>query len=100
MQEPTHFIISIQAGLTKNSQSPMWRCVTSTGERVNVFQHSDPAKDNTRLLAEAGYLQFMTPLIDRQEITWHNHPIPVVMKQDGQWWSVVGVAPRTEDQQP
>ncbi len=98
--EPTHFIVSMQAGLTKNSQSKMWRCVTQDGERVNVFQHTDPAKNNARLFEQAGYLADMTALENGQELIWKQFPVGVVMQKNGQWWEVTAVAARPADAQP
>ncbi len=94
----THRIVSMAYGLTKNSKAPMWRCCTADGQRVNIFQHPDPQKDNAHLFTE--YLPEMTGLVPQQEITWKKHPIPVVMFKDGDWWTVSGVAPRAPDAQP
>jgi DNA polymerase III epsilon subunit-like protein len=94
--EITHQIVSMKAGLTKGSQSPMWRCVTADNERVNVFQHSDPTKNNALLFQTAGYLLDMAALKPEEEITWKQHPIGVTMIKSGQWWEVTAVAPRPD----
>jgi DNA polymerase III epsilon subunit-like protein len=98
--EHTHQIISMKRGETSNSKSPMWRCTTSTGERVNIFQHNDPSKDTAALFREAGYLPDMLALALDQELTWRNHPVSVCLVQDGKWWQVGSVAPRPADAMP
>lgn len=95
-----HKIISMERGSTKGSRSPMWRCVTEDEQRVNVFAHSDPAKDNSRLFRDAGYLAFMQAMHDGQTITWYEYPIAVEMTKSGQWWEVVAVGPRPEEAAP
>jgi DNA polymerase III subunit epsilon len=98
--ETTHQIVYMKAGLTKGSQSPMWRCQTADNERVNIFQHADPAKDSSKLFAEAGYLPEMIALKPDEELTWKAHPITVAMKKDGDWWNITGVMQRPEDARP
>ncbi|MBI5671290.1 MAG: 3'-5' exonuclease [Chloroflexi bacterium] len=93
-------IVSLQAGLTKNSQSPMWRCTTDTGERVNVFKHSDPDKNSFGLFEAAGYGTALLSMVNGQVMTWKNTPIEVTMTKDGQWWQVIAVSPRPDDCQP
>ena len=39
MTEYTHEIIRMERGATKGSGSPMWKCQTVDGQRVNVFKH-------------------------------------------------------------
>ena len=90
----------MERGETKNSNSPMWRCITKTGERVNIFQHSDPAKNTARLFANAGYMPEMSAMALRDVITWQQHPIGVVMHTDGQWWNITAVEERPQDVQP
>lgn len=94
MKQPTHFIVSMTAGTTKGSGSPMWRCVTSDGERVNVFKHNDPQKDSSSLFIDAGYFNNMESMVPNQELTWKNCPIPVVMIKNGQWWEIIAVGKR------
>lgn len=98
--QTTHSIVSMKAGLTKGSQSPMWRCVTADNERVNIFQHTDPAKNNALLFENAGYLLDMAALKPDEELSWKQHPIGVVMVKNGQWWEVTAVAPRPDGATP
>lgn len=91
----THEIIRMERGATKNSGSPMWRCQTADGQRVNVFQHSDPAKDSSKLFAEAGYMGDMGALNIGEALEWSGFPIQVQMQPDGDWWKVIAVAPRS-----
>jgi DNA polymerase III subunit epsilon len=97
-----YLIVSMTRGATKESKSPMWRCVTAEGEKVNVFSHNDPAKNNALLFKEAGYLNEMLALVDGEELIWREHPIAVALKRtpDGKWWDVVGVGNRPADAQP
>lgn len=47
---------------TSNSGSPMWRCKTDDDSiRFNIFQHTDPDKNNYALFAAAGW----SDLLDR-----------------------------------
>lgn len=96
----THEIIRTERGATKNSGSPMWRCQTADGQRVNVFQHSDPAKDTSLLFDRAGYLGDMGALNIGEALEWTVSPIRVQMQPDGDWWKVVAVEPRPDGAQP
>jgi DNA polymerase-3 subunit epsilon len=98
--ETTHQIVYMKAGLTKGSQSPMWRCTTADNERVNVFRHADPTKDSAKAFEEAGYLPEMMALKPDEELTWKAHPITVAMRKDGDWWNITGVMQRPEDARP
>lgn len=101
MQTQTHQIISIVAGKTQNSSSPMYRCQTLDGERVNVFKHADPKKDSFHLFADAGYSEIGD--LDLNEVmTWKNSPIGVVMGKsaDGKWWEVREVVSRPDGVMP
>lgn len=96
----THQIIRMERGATKGSGSPMWRCRTADGQPVNVFQHSDPAKNNARLFIDAGYFGYMEALKIGEAVEWSEHPIDVVMVSDGKWFEVTAVAPRPEAAEP
>lgn len=96
---PTHHIISMKRGETSGSKSPMWRCQTKDGQRVNIFQHTDPAKNSYRLFEEAGYSCFMMNMLVGEEITWNEFPVPVALHVNGNWLEVVAVAP-VEDTRP
>lgn len=87
----THHIVSMKRGQTSGSSSPMWRCTTKDGERVNVFQHSDPARNSFALFDAAGYSRYMTEMALDEEITWNEFPIPVELAKDGNWWKVIAV---------
>lgn len=99
---PTHLIVSMQGGRTKNSASPMWRCTCADGERVNVFKHVDPDKNSAALFDAAGYLEDMLTLGDGQYMIWKSNPIGVVLGKsaDGKWWEVKAVLPRPANAQP
>ena len=88
----THQIISMKRGATSGSASPMWRCVTKDGEKVNIFKHPDPNKNSYGLFAD--YWPEMEPMIFNQETTWKQSPIEVVLTKNGQWWDIVAVGPR------
>lgn len=96
----THEIVRMERSSTKGSGSPMWRCTTKNGERVNVFQHSDPMKDNTAIFREAGYFGYMESLKVGEAVEWSQSPIWVVMESDGKWWSVVTVGKKPFDAEP
>lgn len=96
----THEIVRMERSQTKGSGSPMWRCTTKDGASVNVFQHNDPAKDNTAIFREAGYFDLMNGLKVGEALEWSQWPIPVLMNKDGNWWRVDGVASRPKDAEP
>lgn len=100
MSEFTHEIVRMERGATKNSGSPMWRCTTADGVRVNVFQHSDPHKDNTLLFKVAGYFDLMNGLKNGESLGWSQHPIKVILNKEGEWWTVSGVCVRLTDAEP
>lgn len=93
-------IVQMQAGRTKNSASPMWRCVCSDGTKVNVFRHTDPEKNNFSLFEGAGYAPEMEQLKDGATLTWKTHPVRVTLHKPGDFWEVVQVQPRPENAQP
>lgn len=92
--EVTHEITRMERSATKNSGSPMWRCRTSDGQTVNVFQHSDPVKDSSLLFDRAGYLEDMRSLQLGEALEWTGAPVRVEMRKKGDWWEVVQVEPR------
>lgn len=96
----THEIIRMERGETKGSKSPLWRCRTKDGQSVNVFQHSDPARDNTALFREAGYFDLMNALKVGEAIEWTQSSIWVVMEKENDWWAVKDVARRATDAEP
>lgn len=92
--EHTHEIVRMERGATKNSGSPMYRCRTSDGQTVNVFQHSDPVKDGSHLFIDAGYMVDMQALQIGEALEWTGSPIRVEMRKKGDWWEVVAVEAR------
>lgn len=96
----THEIIRMERGETKGSKSPLWRCQTKDGQKVNVFQHSDPAKDNTAMFREAGYFSYMETLKVGEALEWSQSPIWVVMEKENDWWAVKDVAKKAHDAEP
>jgi DNA polymerase III subunit epsilon len=84
-------IVQMERAATKNSNSPMWRCMTDTGERVNVFEHSDPAKDTFHLFKTALYGGYMQAMKVGDVLEWNAHPIVVEMKKKGEWWEITNV---------
>lgn len=86
------WIISAERGETKNSASPMWRCVTEGGERVNIFKHSDPAKDTFHLFAEADYGMQLEEIPMFATVDF-DPGICITMSKKGQWWEIVAVHP-------
>lgn len=95
----THYIISMQRGETQGSKSPMWRCMTLDNERVNVFKHEDPNKNNYDLFSRAGYGEIEN-LVLGEELTWKRHPVGIVMEKSGKWWEIKAVLPRQANAQP
>lgn len=102
MNAYTHEIIRMERGETSGSKSPMWRCQTKDGQRVNVFQHSDPVKDGSKLFIEAGYFPAMEALRVGEAVEWSQYPVQVGMEKtaDGKWWEIVTVAPMPEGAEP
>lgn len=88
-------IATIQRDQTKNNQRPMWRCKTHTGEKVNIFLNVDePAKDSFHLFEQAGWADLLNDLGLYTEIDTR---IYVAIRKDGQWWEIVKVAPKLEE---
>lgn len=89
-------IIRMERGETSNSSSPMWRCQTSEGERVNIFKHTDPVKNNFRLFDAAGYGADLIAMELNESLNWNTFPIAVdLTKADGsKWWEIAAVHPR------
>ncbi len=92
----THCIVAIERSATKNSASPMWRCTTADGERVNIFNHADPVKNSYRFFAAAGYGPALDAMVYGEERTWTQKPISVTLFKDGNWWNIAAVLPTTD----
>lgn len=95
----THEIVRMERATNKYGD-PMWRCITKDGEKVNVFQSGDPAKDHTALFREAGYFGYMDALKIGEAVEWTESPIWVVMVSDGKWWSIKEVGKKPHDAEP
>lgn len=93
MNDYTHEIIRIERGATKGSGSPMYKCLTSDNQMVNIFQHELPERNTFDLMVQAGYAGFT--LLELGEVQyWHDHPIQVELVKEGQWWKLAAVEPR------
>jgi len=97
--KPTE-ITRMEAGRTKNSASPMWRCVCSDGTKVNIFKHADADKNNFSLFEGAGYAPEMEQLKDGATLDWKTHPVRVTLHKPGDFWEVVQVQPRRKMPNP
>jgi DNA polymerase-3 subunit epsilon len=93
-------IVRMERGETSNSKSPMWRCIDEDGDRVNVFKHSDPAKDSFKLFDEAGYGSMMELMKLGDVLTWNQYPIAVHMQKKGDWWNITHVEPMPVEAKP
>lgn len=102
MNTYTHEIVRMERGETSGSKSPMWRCQTADGQKVNVFQHSDPKKDGSKLFIEAGYFDLMDGLKVGEALEWSAYPVQVELERtpDGKWWEIVTVAPKPDGAEP
>jgi len=89
----THEIVRIEFGLTAGSGSPMWRCSTRDGQKVNVFKHANPDRDTAHLMDDAGYHELMSMAVGQVQ-NWTLHPINVALVSDGKWWTLEAVEPR------
>lgn len=89
-------IIRIERDETANSKSPMWRCVCNDGDRVNIFKHTDPAKNTFALFDAAGYGATLVAMDVKAIAHWKTTPITVTLvKQspEAKFWDVAAVAP-------
>lgn len=97
-----HHIISMERGQTSNSSSPMWRCQTEEGARVNIFQHQDAKKNSFALFEVAGYGETLLAMELGERLEWTAHPIEVTLekKPDDKWWEIVWVKSRPVGAEP
>lgn len=95
-------IMEMTGGKTKNSGSPMWRCLCKDGTRVNVFKHSDADKNNFLKFETAGYGSEMSALKDGERMGWTVHSIKVklVKPAGSDFWDVTSVEQRPADAKP
>jgi DNA polymerase III epsilon subunit-like protein len=98
----THKIVKMTRGLTSGSRSPMWRCETEDGQRVNVFKHYDPNKNSFRFFEDAGYAVEMLALATDESLIWRTTPVAVQLEKtpDGKWWEIIAVAARNAGDLP
>lgn len=90
-------IILVKRSTTKNSGSPMWRCVTFSGHQVNVFAHTDPDKNNFNLIVDAGYDdEFLNMEVDTEK-SFTRFPINIKMRKNGKWWELVSVDKKSDN---
>jgi DNA polymerase-3 subunit epsilon len=75
----------------------MWRLRTTDERQVNVFDHSDPLRDQKSLLQGAGYLDIFEAMDHAQVDRWDTFPIQVELVSDGAFWKVVRINKRAED---
>lgn len=94
MTDYTHEIVRIERGATKGSGSPMWKCLTSDGQNVNVFKHALPERNTFELLVQAGYVDLIEMAVGDVQRWRHNYPIKVQLVKDGDWWKLAAVEPR------
>lgn len=93
-------IVRMERSETTNSKSPMWRCVTDDGQRVNVFHHDDPIKNNFNLFFEAGYHHAMLNMNVGDVLNWTTHPIEIELTLNGKWNEITAVTTRPEGSTP
>lgn len=86
-------IIEVTADKTKNSGSPMWRCLCSDNTRVNIFQHQNPAIDNFEMFKSSGYGSILEAMPVGTTLRFTLQPIQVDLRKDMKWWEIVGVVP-------
>ncbi len=85
---------------TSRSHQDMWRLRTNDGRQVNIFDHSDPLRDQKPLLQEAGYLDIFRAMDVSQVDRWDSFPIEVDLVADGAFWKVVRINKRADDAIP
>jgi len=95
-------IIEMTGGRTKNSGSPMWRCLCNDGTRVNLFKHTDAEKNSFLKFETAGYAPEMLAQKDGETLKWTTNPIRVklVKPVGSDFWDVASVDPRPDDAKP
>ena len=93
----THRIISITATTTRFGD-PMWRCATRDGSSVAIFPAHDGRFGTLHLFQD--YRHDIEPLAEGECLRWTEHPIDVLLRQDGKYLTVVAVAPRPADTVP
>jgi len=93
-------IVRMERAQTSNSKSPMWRCRTDDGIKVNVFQHDDPTRDTFHLFIGTGYEPYMLAMEVGDIVSCHRYPIKVTMRKNGDWWNLISVENRPADYLP
>lgn len=102
VSEKDGLIIEMTGGRTKNSGSPMWRCLCNDGTKVNIFKHTDAEKNSFLKFETAGYAPEMIALKDSERLAWSISPIRVkLVKPIGSdFWDVASVETRPDDSKP
>lgn len=85
---------------TSGGYRPMWRLKTSDGRKVNLFDHSDPLRDQSPLLKESDYDFVFRPMSNGQIDRWTASPICVDLVADGSFWKVIKIKPRADGASP
>lgn len=78
---------------SSKTRRPMWRLRTDDGRKVNLFDHSDPLRDNKPLLQDARYFDTFAAMDIGEVDRWTTSPIQVELKPDGNFWKVVKIKP-------
>lgn len=100
MTNYTHEIIRMERSFTQGSRSPMWKCQTADGQRVNVFKHERADRNTFRYFDLAGYGPLMETLKVGEGMEWAGYPIRVQMGKSGDWWEVHEVELRPAGAEP
>lgn len=85
---------------TSDSYRSMWRMKTNDGRKVNLFDHSDPLRDQSPLLKESGYEVVFRAMDIKQIDIWETSPIHVNLVADGSFWKVIKIKPCAEGASP
>src|SRR5689334_6817829 len=92
----TLHIVSMTRDVTRNSNSPMWRCETRERRTVNIFQHTDVNRDTFHLFEQAGYAAELSACEMGIPVYWQQFPIEIGVTPSGQFWNIVEVAARPD----
>ena len=85
----THQIISITATTTRYGDT-MWRCATRDGSSVAIFSAHDGRSGTLHLFQD--YRADTEPLAEGACLRWTEHPIDVLLRQDGKYLAVARAA--------
>lgn len=85
---------------SSRSHRDMWRLRTTDGRQVNLFDHSDPLRDQKQLLEESDYWELFRMMDMSQVDLWTAHPIEVELVADGSFWKVTRINRRPDGAAP